>query len=90
MLGDLDAAEETVQEALAAALVHWPVDGLPDNPGAWLMTVARRKLIDGARRRLTAETASGDLQVLSDGFAAERRLKNSPTSKSSRSTRRAR
>jgi RNA polymerase sigma factor (sigma-70 family) len=51
MLGDLDAAEETVQEALAAALVHWPVDGLPDNPGAWLMTVARNRARDHLRRR---------------------------------------
>ena len=51
MLGDLDAAEETVQEALAAALVHWPADGLPDNPGAWLMTVARNRARDQLRRR---------------------------------------
>ena len=40
-----------MQEALAAALVHWPVDGLPDNPGAWLMTVARNRARDHLRRR---------------------------------------
>jgi len=51
MLSDLDAAEETVQEALAAALVRWPTDGLPDNPGAWLMTVARNRARDHLRRR---------------------------------------
>ena len=51
MLGDLDAAEETVQESLAAALVHWPAEGLPDNPGAWLMTVARNRARDHLRRR---------------------------------------
>jgi RNA polymerase sigma factor (sigma-70 family) len=51
MVGDLDAAEETVQEAMAAALVHWPADGLPDNPGAWLMTVARNRARDHLRRR---------------------------------------
>ena len=51
MLGDLDAAEETVQEALATALVRWPADGLPDNPGAWLMTVARNRARDHLRRR---------------------------------------
>src|SRR4029453_5585278 len=51
MLGDLDAAEETVQEALAVALVRWPADGLPDNPGAWLMTVARNRARDQLRRR---------------------------------------
>lgn len=51
MLGDLDSAEETVQEALAAALVRWPAAGLPDNPGAWLMTVARNRARDHLRRR---------------------------------------
>ncbi len=40
-----------MQEALAAALVHWPVDGLPDSPGAWLMTVARNRARDHLRRR---------------------------------------
>ena len=67
---DVAQAEDALAEAFAAALRDWPLNGCPSNPEAWLMTVARRKLIDGARRRLTAETASGDLQVLSDGFAA--------------------
>ena len=67
---DVAQAEDALAEAFAAALADWPLKGCPSNPEAWLMTVARRKLIDGARRRLTAETASGDLQVLSDGFAA--------------------
>ena len=49
-LGDFDLAEECVQEALVAALEHWPREGLPDNPGAWLMTTARRKGIDRLRR----------------------------------------
>lgn len=49
-LGDFDLAEECVQEALVAALEHWPRDGIPDNPGAWLMTTARRKGIDRIRR----------------------------------------
>ena len=49
-LGDFDLAEECVQEALAAALEHWPRQGVPDNPGAWLMTTARRKGIDRIRR----------------------------------------
>jgi predicted RNA polymerase sigma factor len=67
---DVAQAEDALADAFAAALRDWPVNGCPSNPEAWLMTVARRKLIDGARRRLTAETATGDLQVLSDGFAA--------------------
>ena len=49
-LGDFDLAEECVQDALVSALEHWPRDGLPDNPGAWLMTAARRKGIDRLRR----------------------------------------
>jgi RNA polymerase sigma factor (sigma-70 family) len=50
ILGDWDLAEELVQEAAVAALEHWPVDGLPRNPGAWLMTTARRRAIDRLRR----------------------------------------
>jgi RNA polymerase sigma factor (sigma-70 family) len=49
-LGDFDVAEESVQDALVAALEHWPKDGIPASPGAWLMTAARRKGIDRLRR----------------------------------------
>jgi RNA polymerase sigma factor (sigma-70 family) len=49
-LGDFDVAEEAVQDALVAALEHWPREGIPANPGAWLMTTARRKGIDRLRR----------------------------------------
>src|SRR5215472_2587623 len=52
ILGDFDAAEEVVQDALLAAWQQWPVDGLPDRPGAWLWTVARRRAIDVLRRDL--------------------------------------
>ena len=45
-LGDFDLAEECVQDALVAALEHWPREGIPNNPGAWLITTARRKGID--------------------------------------------
>ncbi len=47
---DLDLAEELAQDALVAALERWPHDGLPDNPGAWLMTTARHRGIDRLRR----------------------------------------
>jgi RNA polymerase sigma-70 factor (ECF subfamily) len=50
ILRDFDAAEEAIQEAFAVALVRWPVDGVPDNPAAWITTAARRKAIDAARR----------------------------------------
>lgn len=57
-VGDFDLAEESVQDAFVAALEHWPVEGLPPNPGAWIATAARRKAIDRLRRakRLTAKT----------------------------------
>lgn len=48
--GRFDDCEDAVQEALLAAAAGWPDQGLPDNPGAWLLTVAGRRLIDGWRR----------------------------------------
>ncbi len=51
MLGDLDSAEELAQDALVAALEHWPQQGIPDNPAAWLMTTAQRRAIDLLRQR---------------------------------------
>lgn len=48
--GDLDLAEELAQDAVVAALEQWPRDGVPRNPGAWLMTVAKRRAVDLFRR----------------------------------------
>jgi RNA polymerase sigma-70 factor (ECF subfamily) len=48
--GDFDLAEELVQDALIAAMERWPVDGVPERPGAWLLTVARRRGLDVLRR----------------------------------------
>ncbi|HEY9287428.1 MAG TPA: sigma-70 family RNA polymerase sigma factor [Candidatus Dormibacteraeota bacterium] len=73
-LGDFDLAEELVQEALLEALEHWPSEGIPQRPGAWLLTTARRKGVDRLRReqryreklarlgedRMNADTAEGD------------------------------
>jgi RNA polymerase sigma-70 factor (ECF subfamily) len=50
VLGDFDTAEEVVQDALLAAWQQWPAAGVPDNPGAWLWTVARRRAVDVLRR----------------------------------------
>ncbi|WP_440103729.1 sigma-70 family RNA polymerase sigma factor [Streptosporangium sp. H16] len=50
MLGDVGLAEELAQDALLAALEQWPGAGVPDNPGAWLMAVAKRRAIDHLRR----------------------------------------
>ena len=49
--GDVAGAEDALSEAFAAALADWPSNGVPDQPEAWLITVARRKAIDAARRR---------------------------------------
>jgi RNA polymerase sigma factor (sigma-70 family) len=49
-IGDFDLAEESVQEAVVEAIEHWPSDGVPERPDAWLATVARRKALDRIRR----------------------------------------
>jgi RNA polymerase sigma factor (sigma-70 family) len=51
LTGDIGLAEDLAQDAVADALVQWPDAGVPDNPGAWLTAVAKRKAIDGWRRR---------------------------------------
>ena len=51
---DVDRAEDLAQEALLAALERWPETGVPDNPGAWLMTTAKHRAIDEGRRRAMA------------------------------------
>nr|WP_142104771.1 DUF6596 domain-containing protein [Pseudonocardia cypriaca] len=54
-IGDVGLAEELVHDAFAEALEHWPVDGVPANPGGWLATTARRKAIDRLRRTRAGE-----------------------------------
>ena len=48
--GDFAMAEDLVQDAVLAALRHWPIDGIPERPDAWLLTVARRRGLDALRR----------------------------------------
>ena len=52
---DLGVAEELAQDALVAALEHWPKDGVPHNPGAWLMTTAKNRALDHLRHRQMSE-----------------------------------
>src|SRR5215469_12978254 len=56
-----DLAEEAMQDALAAALLDWQRNGLPANPAAWINAVARRKLIDYARRNQTRRSNQDQL-----------------------------
>jgi RNA polymerase sigma-70 factor (ECF subfamily) len=61
VLGDFDAAEEVMQDAFARALEHWPRAGVPDSPGAWITTVARRSAVDRLRRRRTRREKGAEL-----------------------------
>src|SRR5512139_2408789 len=54
-LGDFELAEDALQDALVEALERWEVDGVPRNPGAWLLAVARRRAIDRLRRASALE-----------------------------------
>jgi RNA polymerase sigma-70 factor (ECF subfamily) len=62
--GDWTLAEDCAQEALAAALERWPVDGVPANPGGWLMTVARNRAIDVLRRASVERRKLQELALL--------------------------
>ena len=61
LVKDLSLAEELSQDAFVAALERWPCSGIPDNPGAWLMTVAKRKAIDLIRRNKRLERKHEEL-----------------------------
>jgi RNA polymerase sigma-70 factor (ECF subfamily) len=65
---DVAGAEDALSEAFAAALADWPVKGCPANPEAWLLTVARRKMIDGMRRQRSGQAAADQLVLLSEGL----------------------
>jgi len=64
VLGDFDAAEEAVQDAFVVALERWPRDGVPDNPGAWIVRVARNGAIDRLRRERTLRDKTAQLERL--------------------------
>ena len=64
--GDVAAAEDALADAFAAALADWPASGIPRSPEAWLIAVARRRLIDAARRRRTRGDAADHLRLLAE------------------------
>jgi RNA polymerase sigma-70 factor (ECF subfamily) len=64
--GDFDLAEEVVQEAFVVALERWPQSGIPDNPGAWIVTTARNRAIDRVRRARRLVEKQGILRQLTE------------------------
>ena len=72
LLGDLDLAEEALQEAFRAAIERWPVSGIPDNPRAWLISAGRFKAIDALRRGTRIEYWGDEhLDMLGKGKAGD-------------------
>jgi RNA polymerase sigma-70 factor (ECF subfamily) len=67
VFGQIDVAEDAVQEAFALALRKWPVDGLPPNPGAWITTTARNRAIDRLRRESRGRELLREVAVFSPG-----------------------
>jgi len=67
---DVAGAEDALAEAFAAALADWPASGVPRAPEAWLLTVARRKLIDAGRRRRSRQDAGAHLRLVAEEIEA--------------------
>src|ERR1700694_414092 len=67
---DVAAAEDALSGAIAAAVADWPLKGCPENPEGWLLTVARRKVIDMYRGRRRHEIAAEQLHLLAEGLEA--------------------
>ncbi|HEY6792914.1 MAG TPA: RNA polymerase sigma factor [Trebonia sp.] len=89
-LGDIDAAEDAVQDAFTVAVARWPSDGQPPNPGAWIVTTARNRAIDRLRREsvraerhaqahhlygAAAEAAAGNASTLAEETVPDDRLR---------------
>ncbi|MEV4345276.1 DUF6596 domain-containing protein [Actinoplanes sp. NPDC049596] len=73
--GDWTLAEDCAQDALTAALERWPRDGVPGNPGGWLMTVARNRAIDVLRRASVEETKLREMAMLWEPAPPDDRLR---------------
>src|SRR5260370_28045203 len=67
---DVAGAEDALSDAFAAALADWPASGVPKSPEAWLMAVARRRMIDAIRRRRSGEGAAGYLRLMAEELEA--------------------
>jgi RNA polymerase sigma-70 factor (ECF subfamily) len=75
LLGDFDLAEEALQDAFAAAVERWPVEGVPANPRAWLISTGRFKAIDSLRRRARFDSSLSPIaEQLGDGVTRPEEL----------------
>ena len=70
ILGDIDLAEESLAVAFEAALAQWPTEGIPDNPRAWLIRIARNKAIDQRRQATLHEAKHAELAAEGDAATA--------------------
>src|SRR4051795_2932849 len=72
VFGDIDIAQDAVQDAFAAALEHWPAGGLPPSPAGWIITTARNRAIDRLRREASRSDRHAQAALLHErGEAAE-------------------
>jgi RNA polymerase sigma-70 factor, ECF subfamily len=69
---DVAAAEDALSDAFAAALADWPTHGVPRQPEAWLLAVARRKAVDAARRRHTSDAAAAEIRLMAEEIESNR------------------
>jgi RNA polymerase sigma-70 factor (ECF subfamily) len=69
---DVAAAEDALSDAFAAALADWPAHGIPRQPEAWLLAVARRRTVDAARRRRTGEAAAAEIRLMAEEIESNR------------------
>jgi RNA polymerase sigma-70 factor (ECF subfamily) len=67
VLGDIDLAEDAVQDAFAVALRRWPTEGVPPNPGGWITTTARNRAIDRLRRESRGRELLAEIALLAPG-----------------------
>jgi RNA polymerase sigma-70 factor (ECF subfamily) len=77
-LGDIDAAEEAVQDAFAVAVARWPSEGLPPNPGAWIVRTARNRAIDRLRRESVRDERHAQAHHLYGAAAQAAAADNTP------------
>ncbi|MEU3298403.1 RNA polymerase sigma factor [Streptomyces sp. NPDC006678] len=75
VFGDIDVAEEAVQDAFATAVERWPADGLPPSPAGWIITTARNRAVDRLRREASREDRHAQAALL---FAAEEPAEEGP------------